>query len=209
MLPGVRSSELTAASQFISPFWLSSLPREEASVVAADGSIGLRGEPMITLGPSPFKAGESVVIRIAGRRITAYGATALTVYEAELALAQKAEAEQEAARRAAAAEAATEANAALGVPVSWRPEIKVVLSGLTENSRMDGANRRTVMHVRLMEALDDGALRRKAGDYLCTVAAGSNGSWVELAEAWDDQPLHRTSPVTCKACLKITRRWAL
>lgn len=207
-MPGVRSVELTVASQFISPFWLSSLPREESSVVAADGSIGLRGQSMIARGPSPFRTGESVIIRIAGRRITAYSAAALTVYEAQQALARKAEAEQAAARQAAADHSAVEANKALNIPANWRPEIKVVLSGLSENSRQDGANSRTVMHVRLLEPLADGKLTRRAGDYLCTAPGGSNGSWSELADAWDDLPPHRTSPVTCRACLKIARRWA-
>lgn len=207
-VPGVRSCELTVASQFINPFWLSALPREEASAVGDDGSILLAGEPMIARGPSPFAPGEAVTIRILGRTITAYETKALADYDAAQDAARKAEDEERAARRAAAEAEALRVNAALNIPVTWRPEIKVVLSGLSENSRMDGANRRTVMHVRLLEPLDSGPLHRAKGDYLCTAAAGSNGSWAELAEAWDDQPLHHTAPVSCKACLKLARRWA-
>lgn len=207
-IPGVRSCELTVASRFISPFWLSALPREEASAVAADGSILLAGEPVVARGPSPFEPGETVTVRVLGRTITAYETEALAAHDAAQAAARKAEDEERAARRAADEAAALEANAALNIPVTWRPEIKVVLSGLSENSRMDGANRRTVMHVRLLEPLDSGALHRATGDYLCTAAAGSNGSWAELADAWDDLPMHRTAPVTCKACLRLARRWA-
>lgn len=49
-------------------------------------------------------------------------------------------------RRAQDAEAF---NASLLIPVSWRPGMKDVLSGLSEGSMGDGANRRTVVHVLL------------------------------------------------------------
>jgi hypothetical protein len=63
------------------------------------------------------------------------------------------------------------------------------------------------MHVRLLEPLTTAKLTRKTGDYLCTSQGGTNGSWIKLAEAWDEVPEDFTQPVNCKACLKIARRW--
>lgn len=204
----IRSAELRVTAGFISPFWLSTLPSEETTTVGADGTITLHGEPMKTCHPSPFAPGERITVRVHRPHITAYDAAALEAEESRAAQANRLAREQERAEAAERAAAAAESNNDLRVPVTWRPEIKVVLSGLSENSMLNGANSRTVMHIRLLQPLADGRIARKPGDYLCTTPGGSNGSWDELAEAWDDVPADFTQPVTCKACLKIARRWA-
>jgi hypothetical protein len=208
MAAGIRSAELRVAAQFVSPLWLNSLPGEETVTVGVDGAIALHGEPMRTRQESPFAPGERVTIRVRQHRITAYDAAALAAEEARKAQASQVAREQEQKALAARAAAAVQSNTDLRVPVTWRPEIKVVLSGLTENSRLNGANSRTVMHIRLLDHLTTTRITRKAGDYLCTTPSGSSGSWIELAEAWDDVPGDFTQPVTCKVCLKIARRWA-
>lgn len=204
----IRSAELRVAAQFISPLWLNSLPSEESTTVEADGAITLHGQDMRTIGHNPFTPGERVTIRVRRPYITAYDADALAAEESRQAHALQAARDQEEVAREARAAAAVKGNTDLRVPVAWRPEIKVVLSGLSENSRLNGANSRTVMHVRLLEPLTSARITRRAGDYLCTTPGGTNGAWIELAEAWDDVQPDFTQPVTCKACLTITRRWS-
>lgn len=208
MTAGIRSAELRVAAQFVSPLWLNSLPSEETTTVNQDGTITLHGQPMRTRDASPFAPGDRVTIRVRQPRITAYDADALTAEETRQAQALQAARDQEEVAREARAAAAVKTNTDLRVPVAWRPEIKVVLSGLSENSRLNGANSRTVMHVRLLEPLTSARITRRAGDYLCTAPGGTNGAWIELAEAWDDVQPDFTQPVTCKACLTITRRWS-
>jgi hypothetical protein len=94
-------------------------------------------------------------------------------------------------------------NQALPVPVAWAPGHKDVLSGLSEHSNGDGLNARSVVHVMLRAPITDGRFKRAAGDFLCTSAAGTNGKqWSSQAEA------PASAQVTCKACLKLTQRWA-
>jgi hypothetical protein len=51
---------------------------------------------------------------------------------------------------------AQERNARLYLPVRWTSGFKSVISGLTENSSGNGINRRTVIHVLLLEDIRDG-----------------------------------------------------
>ena len=92
-------------------------------------------------------------------------------------------------------------NAALNISVVWFPEIKPVLSGLTENSMGNGTNRRTVVHVVLKEAVHDGRLHRELGQPLCSKDLGS----FEDLTYWHKEVV--IMKVTCKTCLKIAARW--
>lgn len=92
-------------------------------------------------------------------------------------------------------------NASLSIPVPWEVAIKDVLSGLSETSMGNGANKSTVQHVRLKADLVDGRLVRHAGDFLCTGPAGSNG------KRWSGEGFTSRAAVTCKACLKLAKRF--
>lgn len=105
---------------------------------------------------------------------------------------------QDSERRAQAAAR----NRALNIPVSWRPEVKLVLSGLSENSFGSGRYRDSVTHVWLMEALNQGRLTREAGSFLCAPAKGRIRH-ISALEA-SNYPIE----VTCKRCLAIAQRWA-
>lgn len=94
-------------------------------------------------------------------------------------------------------------NASLGIPVPWEVAIKDVLSGLSETSMGNGANKSTVQHVRLKADLADGRLVRRSGDFLCTGPAGSNG------KRWSGEGFTSRAAVTCKACLKVAKRFEL
>lgn len=100
-------------------------------------------------------------------------------------------------------------NASLHIPVAWTSGYKAVLSGLQEHSFSEGFNSRTVMHVLLLEDLRDGRFVRSKGAFLCTAASGSDGKrWVSpsaISIGADDSYVPQ---VTCKQCLKATKRWA-
>lgn len=100
-------------------------------------------------------------------------------------------------------------NARIALPVPWDVGIKDVLSGLSEASNGDGRSRVTVEHILLLAPLD-GRLKRAAGDFLCTAAAGSKGkrwSGAVAERAYDGEGLPFQPRVTCPACLARARHW--
>jgi hypothetical protein len=102
-------------------------------------------------------------------------------------------------------------NATLTLPVAWDTGFKDVVSGLLEGSSGDGRNRASVTHILLLEQLQEGRLKRNAGDFLCTSASGSNGRGGYVADTRDravDGDGNEYAPeVTCKACLRLAQRW--
>ena len=104
---------------------------------------------------------------------------------------------------------AEETNAKLNIPVRWTSAQKSVLSGLSENSWGDGRNARSVNHVLLLEPLDEGKLKRKAHDFLCTSQAGSNGRRFTTLDTSSSGDAHGryVSRITCKQCLATALRW--
>lgn len=92
------------------------------------------------------------------------------------------------------------------LPFQFTAGIKDVLSGLSEKSWGDGRNRATVQHILLLDDYQAGRLKRRAYDFLCTSASGSNGkNWTDnKRESWVDlEGVEYVAPITCKACLKI------
>lgn len=92
----------------------------------------------------------------------------------------------------------------------WDVGIKDVLSGLSQTSFGDGRNRATVEHIYLLEPLQAGRLARKAGDFLCTAASGSNGKrWSSkvIERSHDGDGLPYQPKVSCRACLAAAERW--
>lgn len=74
--------------------------------------------------------------------------------------------------------------------------------------RANGINRRTVIHVLLLEDIRDGRLVRNEGDFLCTAAGGSNGKlWVNPATHSDGEYGPYVCEITCKQCIKAALRW--
>lgn len=103
---------------------------------------------------------------------------------------------------------AQERNARLYLPVRWTSGFKSVISGLTENSSGNDINRRTVIHVLLLEDIRDGRLVRNEGDFLCTAVGGSNGKlWVNPAIHNDGEHGPYVCEITCKQCIKAALRW--
>ncbi len=100
-------------------------------------------------------------------------------------------------------------NASLNIPVNWVSGIKIVLSGLLENSMCNGTNRATVEHILLQEELHEGRLHRRKDDFLCTSSSSDNGKrWTEPhVDALDINGEVCQYKVTCKQCLRIASKW--
>lgn len=101
-------------------------------------------------------------------------------------------------------------NARLHLPIKWDVGIKDTLSGLSEASWGDGRGKATVEHIYLVEPLVAGRLVRRAGDLLCTSAAGTNGKrWSSkvVERACDGEGNLYRPKVTCQACLALAQRW--
>jgi len=94
-------------------------------------------------------------------------------------------------------------NAALGIPVDWHINHRIVLSELSRHSNGDGANAATVWHVILEQPFVHARLRRNAGDLLCSKDVGSIG-----LSAGGDRQGDRSRRVTCRACLRLVERLA-
>ena len=121
---------------------------------------------------------------------------------------QEEERQQKAALDMKLMQQAQERNARLYLPVRWTSGFKSVISGLTENSSGNGINRRTVIHVLLLEDIRDGRLVRNEGDFLCTAAGGSNGKLcVNPATHSDGEYGPYVCEITCKQCIKAALRW--
>lgn len=95
-------------------------------------------------------------------------------------------------------------NDSLKIPFKWKAEINRVLSGLSENSAGNGCSKSTVFHIVLLEDYEDDQIFRKKGQFLCK----SKGSFSEMIDLDDCENDGQNYKITCKMCLKLTRRWA-
>lgn len=105
---------------------------------------------------------------------------------------------------------AEEFNSTLRIPVKWTAGIKDVLSGLSANSWGDGRSKSTVEHILLQEDIDEGRFQRRSGSFLCTLPSGSNGknwSGSKKETRTDVDGVEYIPKITCKACIKLAKRW--
>lgn len=82
------------------------------------------------------------------------------------------------------------------LPFQWDLGMNDVLSGLTENSDGSGRNSRTVAHIRLLESISIGRLKRLEFQFLC----GSKG------KRWSGSQNSKVEKVSCRECLRIAER---
>lgn len=100
------------------------------------------------------------------------------------------------------------ANSKLFIPVKWTSGFKSVLSGLSEKGWGNGINRRSVVHILLLEDIKEGSFKRNTGSFLCTSTNGTDGKeWIDLERTSSDSEGKYVSEITCKACLKTAQRW--
>lgn len=199
---------LRMVSAFINPLWLNAVRgRTHDAVVAADGTLSVERELLVFVNAG-LPAGTQVRVTVA-RQISCVTQSDWARAVTERAAAHAAESAAEAERRAAQQDEVKAFNARLQLPVRWVSAIKDVLSGLSATSWGDGRNRATVNHILLLEDLQAAKLLRKAGDFLCTAASGSNGRRYSVPEAaqtgrTDSDFVRR---ITCRRCLDLAKRW--
>lgn len=195
-------THLLVAPQFLDPRWMNQFRGgQQPGVVNDEGVVVVNGQEL------PFKDGANVL---------APGTQVQVWVDFHFVCASSADIEaREQDRKAQAAEQARQHQAALDrrhaedlafnrslqLPVKWHPDIKDVLSGLSEKSDGSGRNRATVLHIRLREDLQDGRLRRSAGDMLCTSGSKNNG------RQWYGHAYEESGRVTCARCLALAKKW--
>lgn len=205
---------------FVDPFWLRDIQHGQEGIVSEAG-VEVRG---VTLRFRLVDREPKSVSPPAGTRVRVSLTRQGFLVCAELAQLEAAKAAAEIASQAERAKEATAnianlnrkrqeadaANALLHVPVRWTSGIKDVLSGLSARSWGDGRSKSTVEHILLEEDLVDGNLVRRAGDFLCTTEKGTNGrrwSGTPAEQGIDGAGQHYIKKVTCKACLRIAKKW--
>lgn len=206
----VRTYSLSSP-QFLEPGWFARVRSgQHPAVMDGGGSVLLDGVALRVVGDAPVPgAAVKVWVSQSGFFVCAE--------DHEIERAERARQDEEALRSEQRRKLLNERramadsfNAKLALPVKWDVGIKDVLSGLSERSMGDGRSKATVEHIYLLEPLQDGRMARKAGDFLCTPATGSNGKrWsskvVERAFDGDGSPYQPM--VTCKACLSRASKW--
>ena len=95
-------------------------------------------------------------------------------------------------------------NANLTVPVNWRTSIK---KGFSERSDRSDKHSVSVAHIEFLEPYKQGRLKRNPGDFLCSKNTGRQWSGHFQHQVLDGEGNFYDGRVSCKACLKITRRW--
>jgi hypothetical protein len=197
-----------------SPYWFSGRQQFHRGVVVAGSKVACCGDTLALLTGVLPAEGAEVVLRMLGNQIGGDSLERFNVKESlrlerQAAASAQHQALQEeririqqvrAQQRRARAE---QVNASLCIPVRWVPAIKVVYAGLTRNSSGSGANARTVNHVMLLESLDDGRLKRRVNDLLCS----GSGSYGHHPTVDIDDAGKYESEVTCAACLRVAERW--
>ena len=199
-----------------SPFWFGAGRQEHPGIVEPGGVSCNSDHLKLREGTLP-PVGTQVVVLTSGRYLVAepkleYEERIRAEREARQLAANKAEREQELERIERSRRHKREAeefNATLRIPVRWTSGLKTVLSGLSRRGNGSGDSRRSVAHVLLLEAVEEGPFKRKAGCFLCTSAGGSDGqAWtgkLHTHSAGPDGPY--VSRISCKQCLKLAARW--
>lgn len=202
----LKNYKLTIAGKTIDPTLIAKMQCGAVeAVVSQDGIIDLSGSKLLftdtaeALGP-----GTSVRIWL-DRHFYCASLTDIEAHRLAHEAAQHAKEQQELDRRNALRDEAVTFNTTLvqKIPARWCPGVKMVLSGVSANSWGDGLNRATVEHVYLLEDLEVGRLKRKAGDFLCTNSSTRLGG-LDPRSHWEDGDGQSYEPkVTCKVCLSI------
>lgn len=200
---------LTPRDAFFAPEWFNRMLREPPfiTVVGEDGMIDAGGEVLCFSkeGPS-LPPGTTVRVSI-GRYFVCVRQEDYDADQRRIAEALERARQEQLQRSITVREEAEAFNARIRLPVKWDVAYKPVLSGLMAASNGDGQNRATVQHIFLLEDFEDGRLKRRACDFLCSTDRGKE---------WVDDPIERrrsldgvtyTPKVTCKTCLDRAAKW--
>lgn len=180
----------------VSPLTFNALPIE---AIVENGAITLNRQTFAFENGDAYPEGTKVLVQI-GRGICCQSIAEIE-QEKDDREKRRVEAQLEAqSQELERASVAKAFNDALGVPVGWSPEVKHVLSGLSDVGWGDGRRKNTKVHIYLRESLE-GQLKRSANSFLCTPSTGAHYN-----EHIDRGNSHQEA-VTCPHCLKIAKRW--
>lgn len=199
--------EIKYLSSFVSPFLMKNRP--VCCIVGENGTTihykesGRKTDYELV---EPRSQGTEITLDVSRYSIDATLTSDENRYQAELQRERKLRIErqrqEDEQRRIQKEREAFEFNHSLNLPFRWTPDIKVVLSGLSANSAGDGMNRRSVLHVRVLEQFKDGRFVRDTGDFLC----GKDNSVYQDFSAPNESDKN-TRKVTCKQCIKAAERF--
>lgn len=199
-----------AGPSMLDPIWFNTVRYgQHAAEVAVDGSLTVAGV-RLRLCNATLDAGTAVNVWLNGSGYFVCATCEEMEREAQAWRDAQAAKAEDIRRKLNSLRAEAEAfNSRMVLPVRWDVGIKDVLSGLSETSWGDGRSKATVEHVYLLEDLEVGRLKRRAGDFLCTTASGTNGKrWSStVAQGLDGDGTPFQPKVTCKACLAHAKRW--
>ena len=140
-------------------------------------------------------------------------AVGMTVEQHRQHQCEQAEAERRARHEAAVEKARAEAEArrerhrafaaAQGIPVAYQPWMALVRGGLTEGSRGNGADSRSVVHAQVLDAFRAGRVTRQRGDVLC------RPNWTpSFGDGHSRPPEPGEQEITCPKCQEMLARFA-
>lgn len=192
---------------FIKPQWFDMAKGVSISKVAQDGTINVFGEKLSILYDSektPITPGTPVRVWLE----SFFQCCTVEDYEKSIEDLKKNRAAKELAEKERLDKIKKEAedfNRTLLPGVSWVPGQKEVLSGLSETSMGNGRRKNTVDHIYLLEDFQQGRIKRKKGDFLCSSSSKMNGQrWSGVV---DSSLVDGSMPkITCKKCIEIANR---
>lgn len=198
----------TVEERFIDPLWFRGIQgKDNLAQVTAPGVITLNGKRLLFSAQDiALNIGTQVIVQVR-RNLAFISVRGKQLLDEQAAQGHEVEISARNARLNQLREEAQIANAAIALPVRWEPAIKPVISGLSEASAGNGANRSTVTHIRLIDPLARGRLYRNAGDMLCSTN-GHNGSFADLEAGdmrIDGEGNTYPAKITCKKCLQIAK----
>ncbi|WP_318515669.1 hypothetical protein [Photobacterium leiognathi] len=185
---------------FINPFVINSLP---CTVFVGEDGVTLSDDRGLNFGVallSPLVAGTGVHMRLENRKFKLYLASEYQNQLTEIATKREQEKRETIERLEQLRKSNLMFNQALNLPFQWKIDIKVRMSGLSENSWGDGQSRSTVYHIRVMEQFTEGRLKRNIGDFLCGKDHSKHQGYTDGYDLDHDK-------VSCAACLKIAARF--
>lgn len=94
------------------------------------------------------------------------------------------------------------------IPFKFSPQIKIVLSGLSERSDGTGTKKNTVYHLFLHQPYKEGRLKREGETFLCT--PNDSGNFSDFIHTHNEEERLRNKEhaiINCSSCLKIMERW--
>lgn len=195
---------------FINPFLLNNAKRDGVKGVIKEGKVVTEYNKFTFVDECPFEDGKEVTVRINSD----FYCQSFDEINVEKEAIEQRRADALKKRNIEINESALKAkleadtfNESLNIPFKWHSAFKPTLTGLMPNSDGTGLNRASVVHIQLEEDYKNGRLTREKGDFLCSKDKGKQWSSDARYTGTDPDGNSFNHKVTCKACLKLTKKF--